>query len=144
MTCRSHPRAYPAENGHPSHDHNPSLHGLLPSVGTFIPGEPCHLVRADYRSRDVSSALRDDTLGCFEIPRPPIGNTPRGSPDESYSHGRGPRFDPLCAHHSADPCAAVPVGPTSQLVADCFENLWPGLGRAVDEPEAHDDDTVPW
>src|ERR1700693_2505399 len=26
MTCRSHPRAYRAENGYPSHDDSPSLH----------------------------------------------------------------------------------------------------------------------
>jgi hypothetical protein len=29
MTCRSHRRAYPAENGHPSHDCSPSLHRLF-------------------------------------------------------------------------------------------------------------------
>src|SRR5215813_5927597 len=29
MTYRSHPWAYPAENGHSSHDHNASLHRLL-------------------------------------------------------------------------------------------------------------------
>jgi hypothetical protein len=40
MTCRSHPRVYPAENGHPSHDHSPSLHWLLSeSSEHLIPGE---------------------------------------------------------------------------------------------------------
>jgi hypothetical protein len=51
MTCRSHLRAYPALNGHPSHDDSPSLQPLLSEWSEHsFPGKPFPAFRANVRS----------------------------------------------------------------------------------------------
>jgi hypothetical protein len=61
MTCRSHPRAYPAGNGHRSHDCNPSLH--------------CPL--AGYAQGAVASSKSRRSMPC--------GCTGRGRPGRTYA-----------------------------------------------------------
>jgi hypothetical protein len=62
MTCRSHLRAYPALNGHPSHDDSPSLHRCYPS-GRNIHSRGNLFPRLERMCAPVSRERWDERLG---------------------------------------------------------------------------------
>src|SRR6266700_3605107 len=100
MTCRSHPRAYPAEDGDPSHGIALRCTALVQVVGTFIPGtEPWHLDRAVHYSRDPNGRRQARCLGagrpgCLLLKSISAVHE-RGAPRERLHAGAEFRRDPI-------------------------------------------------